>query len=127
MEKPRLSALSQLLIFPSELGKTNKVGRSRIVHGVKSDSYAVLKTTVKTMKVKRTASLVKLEGVYFFPEWQEINIWSSRYYLYMCQCWEVDKHFLLQGTSNVTIYRAPAKGLHYNMGCRRCKKKKKKK
>ena len=66
--------LPQLLIFPLKLAKANKVGRSTIFHGVKSDSYALFKTTMKMLSVKGTGPLAKLEKAYFFSEWQEKSI-----------------------------------------------------
>lgn len=75
-QKLRLLDLSQSLIFPLKLGKANKVGRSTRFHGVKSDSYTLLETTGKMSLAKRTAPLAKLENVYFFSEWQEMNILS---------------------------------------------------
>ena len=76
LEEPRLLDLAQLLIFPLKLAKANKVGRSTIFHGVKSDSYALFQTTMKMSSVKRTGPLAKLEKAYFFSEWQEMSTWS---------------------------------------------------
>lgn len=93
VEEPKLLDLSELLIFPLKLGKGSKVSGNILFHGVKSDSYALFKTTMKILWVRRTTPLVKLEKAHLFSEWQEINILCTYYYVYFCQCWEMDKHF----------------------------------
>lgn len=65
--------LSQLLIFPLKLGKTNKVGGSTIFHGVINDSYALFKITDENAIGQKDSTSVKLEEVNFFSEWQEMN------------------------------------------------------
>lgn len=74
VEEPKLFDLSELFIFPLKQGKANKASESVVFHGVKSDSYVLFNTTVRMLQVKRTAPLVKLDQVYFFPKCQQINI-----------------------------------------------------
>lgn len=121
VEEPKLLDLAELLIFPLKLGKASKVSGSTTFHGVKSDSYAPFKTTVKMLWVKRTTPLVELEKAHFFSEWQEINILCITT---ICTSANVGKwtSIFLQGTNNVSIYWAPIDCFRYNMGYRRHKK-----
>lgn len=101
-EKPKLLDLSELLTLPLKQGKANKVSGSKYFMESKVTVMLYLKQLLKRCRFKGQ-HLSQARKVYFFSEWQEIHILCIYYYVYFCQCWEIDKSIFLQGTSYVFI------------------------